>query len=122
MMEPCKRMTVKATGYDVQDGILVHVTATNGNLMEEGCRNIPGACGCEHAEINVLKEMPNPTSMAVSHSPCLNCAKALVKAGVKLVTYVEEYRIRDGIDYLKNNGVHVIHTKDMLGDERNAEI
>jgi dCMP deaminase len=82
-------------------------TATNGNFTEDGCTNEVGNCGCVHAEINLLKKLPNPYHITVSHSPCLNCAKALVEAGIEKVTYYVGYRIKDGIAYLEENGVEV---------------
>lgn len=101
-LNKCKRLTVHAMGVDKDDNV---EHARNGNRTK--CKGIPGKCGCIHAEINLLKKMPNPTMVVVSHSPCLECAKALVSAKVALVRYLTEYRIRDGIDYLKENGVDV---------------
>lgn len=98
----CKRMTVYAVGIDEDYNM---VRTRNGNYGE--CENIPGACGCMHAEIRLLSRMPNPVIVYVSHSPCLNCAKALVKAGVNVVYYTEPYRILDGINHLEENGVQV---------------
>lgn len=102
-MKPCKRMKVVAIGVK-EETIEV---AENGNYTEEGCKNIVGGCGCIHAEANLLKKMSNPDMVIVSHSPCLNCSKLLVEAGVKKVVYYLEYRIKDGIEYLKANGVEV---------------
>lgn len=103
-MNKCKRMTVYAyaNGY----------SARNGNDNE--CTNIPGQCGCTHAEINLLKIVPNPKEVHITHSPCLNCAKALFIAGTKLVTYDESYRLTEGVEYLKANGVIVEQTNDYL--------
>lgn len=98
----CKRMTVHAVGIDNEYNI---VKTRNGNYGE--CKNVPGECGCTHAEIQLLSHMINPVMVYVSHSPCLNCARELVKAGVKYVHYNEPYRIPDGVEYLKNNGVTV---------------
>ncbi|UAV84384.1 putative cytidine deaminase [Bacillus phage phi18] len=98
----CKRMTVHAVGLDKDYNI---VKTRNGNYGE--CKNVPGACGCTHAEIQLLSHMVNPVMVYVSHSPCLNCARELVKAGVKYVHYSEPYRIADGIEYLESNGVTV---------------
>ncbi|WIT25853.1 hypothetical protein [Bacillus phage SPO1L1] len=98
----CKRMTVYAVGLDKDYSI---VKTRNGNYGE--CKNIPGACGCTHAEIQLLSHMSNPVMVYISHSPCLNCAKELVKAGVKYVYYDDMYRLVEGIGYLKDNGVVV---------------
>lgn len=103
-MKSCKRMTVSAIGTDYYG---YRAFATNGNFTEAGCTNEVGRCGCIHAEINLLQIIPNPKIVDVSHSPCLDCAKALVEAGVMVINYEEEYRIKDGIHFLQNNGVQV---------------
>lgn len=96
----CKRATVYATGIRGTE----IVSARNGN-ESDSCTEIPGKCGCIHAEINLLKKMPNPIEVVITMSPCLNCAKALVDAGVKKVSYLNDYRLLDGLNYLKDNGV-----------------
>lgn len=101
-MSSCKRMLVKAVGINATDMQFAI------NYNESECKNIPGACGCIHAEEALLKKMPNPVIVNVTHSPCLKCAKLLVEHKVKRVLYLNEYRIKDGIEYLKANGVEVI--------------
>ena len=103
-MNKCKRMEVKAVGI----GQTVEF-AMNGNKGE--CNNIPGKCGCTHAEEELLKKIENPTVVFITHSPCLNCAKLLLKSGVRQVLYNEEYRILDGVSYLRENGVKVSKIK-----------
>lgn len=102
-MNPCKRMMVHAIGID-QYGSVEY--ATNGNLSD--CKNIPGECGCLHAEDNLLKKMPNPVYVSLSHAPCFNCATLLIKAGVTSVSYLKSYRLPHGVYHLEINGVHVI--------------
>jgi deoxycytidylate deaminase len=108
-------MKVTAFGVD-KDGNIA--SASNGNHTEKGCTNEVGRCGCTHAETNLLKKMPNPISVTISHSPCINCATALFKAGVTQVIYDEEYRIKNGIDYLKARGVEVFQIKEGTLHER----
>ena len=99
-------MTVHALGITKDKQIAY---ATNGNEAE--CTNNVGNCGCIHAEIALLKKLPNPEIVLVSHSPCLNCAKALVQANVKKVRYHIPYRLTEGIEYLKEQGVDIAITK-----------
>jgi deoxycytidylate deaminase len=94
-------MTVTAMGIK---GNKLH-TATNYNTSE--CSNIPGKCGCIHAEI-ALFEKVIPEILIVSHSPCEDCARAIIKHGIKVVLYKEEYRIKDGLMLLVVNGVSVV--------------
>lgn len=101
-LSTCKRMTVEAIGIDAYGFSRI---ARNGNDGE--CTGEQGKCGCIHAEIQLLNMMPNPVMMVVSHAPCLHCAKAIVNAGVRIVTYFKPYRLTDGIEYLTSNGVEV---------------
>jgi deoxycytidylate deaminase len=100
-MNLCTRLFVQAIGIDrleLEWGI-------NHNLTQ--CTGETGNCGCIHAEEHLLSKMPNPEIVILSHSPCLNCAKLLVQAGVREVRYIKEYRIRTGIDCLKEHGIEV---------------
>lgn len=109
-MNPCKRYDVFAIGI-TPDGEVFH--ARNGNESE--CKNVPGACGCIHAEENLLKGNKNITTVFLSHSPCLECARRLYYANVQTVIYLNEYRIREGIDYLKRCRVNIVQfTPDMV--------
>ena len=64
-----------------------------------------------HAESNAIAKVARTTSSAegstlyVSLSPCYDCAKLIYQAGVVRVVYNEEYRSRDGIDFLLDCGV-----------------
>ena len=64
-----------------------------------------------HAESNAIAKVARTTSSAegstlyVSLSPCYDCAKLIHQAGVVRVVYNEEYRSRDGIDFLLDCGV-----------------
>lgn len=59
-----------------------------------------------HAELNALGKCleqglsAKGATVYLTASPCIECAKLLVRAKVKRVVYESEYRIRDGIDYL----------------------
>lgn len=43
--------------------------------------------------------------MHITHAPCLDCAKLIISAGIKKVTYSEFYRSTSGIDLLVAAGV-----------------
>lgn len=64
-----------------------------------------------HAEANAITKVAqsgNSSSGAtlyVTASPCLECAKLIIQAGIVRVVYAEEYRIRDGLDLLARAGV-----------------
>ena len=42
-----------------------------------------------------------------THSPCKECSKMLVQAGIKRVVYIEDYKDRDGIEFLLESNVAV---------------
>jgi dCMP deaminase len=44
----------------------------------------------------------------VTHSPCIFCAKLMISAGIKKVVYCHEYRSREGLELLREFGVHVV--------------
>jgi dCMP deaminase len=66
-----------------------------------------------HAELQALGKCleqglsTRGASMFVTLSPCLECAKLLVRAGVARVVYRDSYRKTDGIDYLRRYNVEV---------------
>ena len=49
--------------------------------------------------------------MYVTASPCIECAKLIIQAGIKRVVYSEHYRLEDGIELLKRAGIEVIYTE-----------
>lgn len=71
-----------------------------------------------HAELNALGKCleeglsAKGSSVYVTLSPCLECAKLLVRARVSRVIYLTEYRITEGLDYLKKYNVEVVKYED----------
>lgn len=113
-MNKCKRMTVTAIGIK---GKYIQ-KATNYNISE--CKNIPGQCGCIHAEIALLRKI-NPKIIIISHSPCINCAKAIIKSDTQIVIYENEYRVKDGIKFLEQKGIKCIGLEQKKPVERLTE-
>lgn len=66
-----------------------------------------------HAELNALGKLleqgvsAKNSSVYLTYSPCLECAKLLVRAKVSRVVYLEQYRKTEGLEYLKKYGVKV---------------
>ena len=66
-----------------------------------------------HAEANAITKVAksgNSSSGAtlyVTASPCVECAKLIIQAGVRRVVYRDEYRITDGVDLLRKAGIEV---------------
>ena len=47
-------------------------------------------------------------TLYITASPCLECAKLIIQAGIKRVVYGENYRLSDGIDLLKRAGIETL--------------
>ena len=66
-----------------------------------------------HAESNMLMKLARTSggaegsSVFITHSPCLECAKLIYQSGVKEVYYDTKYRNEEGIKFLKKCGVEV---------------
>ena len=70
-----------------------------------------------HAEANAITKIARSNNssdgatMYVTASPCIECAKLIIQAGIKRVVYSEHYRLEDGIELLKRAGIEVIYTE-----------
>jgi len=64
-----------------------------------------------HAEANAITKVARSnnssegSTLYVTASPCVECAKLIIQAGIRKVVFSELYRITDGIDLLKRAGV-----------------
>lgn len=69
--------------------------------------------GLVHAEMNVIAfAAKNGVStkeciMVITHSPCYECSKLIIQAGISKVFYETEYRLTEGLDFLRDCGVEV---------------
>ena len=68
-----------------------------------------------HAEANAITKLAlsennsDGDTLYVTASPCIECAKLIIQAGIKRVVYGEKYRLEDGINLLKRAGIDVIY-------------
>ena len=46
-------------------------------------------------------------TLYVTASPCMECSKLIIQAGIKRVVYKDEYRLTDGVDLLRRAGIEV---------------
>lgn len=66
-----------------------------------------------HAEANAITKIARSgnnsdgATLYVTASPCIECAKLIIQAGIRRVIYGEHYRLADGIDLLKRAGIEV---------------
>lgn len=68
-----------------------------------------------HAEANAITKLArsgnnsDQATLYVTASPCIECAKLIIQAGIRRVVYAEQYRLTDGLDLLRRAGVEVEH-------------
>ena len=71
-----------------------------------------------HAEANAITKVAKSgnsslgATLYVTASPCLECSKLIIQAGIKRVVYSEDYRITDGIDLLRRAGIEVVKSEE----------
>ena len=66
-----------------------------------------------HAEANAITKLARSgnnsdgSTLYVTASPCIECAKLIIQAGIKRVVYGEKYRLTEGIDLLKRANIEI---------------
>lgn len=96
------------------------------NIVSFGYNGTPSGCDntCEdlnnstlptviHSELNAISKAAkqgvstNGTTLYCTLSPCYECSKAIIQAGISEVIYLDEYRIPDSIEFLKTCNIKV---------------
>jgi dCMP deaminase len=68
-----------------------------------------------HAEANAITKIAcsnnnsRYATLYVTASPCIECAKLIIQAGIIRVVYSEKYRIMDGIELLEKAKIDVVY-------------
>jgi dCMP deaminase len=68
-----------------------------------------------HAEANAITKLARSSNNSdgatiyITASPCIECAKLIIQAGIKRVVYGEKYRLMDGIELLELAGIEVVY-------------
>ena len=68
-----------------------------------------------HAEANAITKLARSSNnsegatLYVTASPCIECAKLIIQAGIKRVVYGEKYRLDDGLRLLERACIEVIY-------------
>ena len=66
-----------------------------------------------HAEANAITKLARSSNnsdgatLYVTASPCIECSKLIIQAGIRRVVYAEKYRLTDGVDLLEKAGIKV---------------
>jgi len=68
-----------------------------------------------HAEANAISKVARShnssegSTLYVTASPCIECSKLIIQAGIKRVVYGEPYHMEDGLNLLKKAGIEVVY-------------
>ncbi|WP_376782471.1 deoxycytidylate deaminase [Kaistella carnis] len=71
-----------------------------------------------HAEANAILKLAGSTQSAkdatlyLTLSPCKECSKLVLQAGIKKLVYLQDYSDNDGIEFLKNHGIEILKIED----------
>ncbi|MEG1643846.1 MAG: dCMP deaminase family protein [Bacteroidales bacterium] len=66
-----------------------------------------------HAEANAITKVARSnnssdgSTLYVTSSPCIECSKLIIQAGIRRVVFSEHYRLTDGVELLKRAGIQV---------------
>jgi len=68
-----------------------------------------------HAEANAITKIAcsnnnsKDATLYVTASPCIECAKLIIQAGIKRIVYSEKYRLTEGIELLEKAKIDVVY-------------
>ena len=71
-----------------------------------------------HADANAILKLARSTQSAkdatlyLTLSPCKECSKLILQAGIKKLVYVDNYKDNDGIAFLRNHGIEILQVAD----------
>ena len=131
-MDVAERFSKLSTAERLKVGAIIvkedRIISIGYNGMPSGwsnvCEDIVGADGHSiltktkpeviHAEANAIAKLAKSpesgvgSTMFLTHSPCMGCAKQIYTAGIEKVFYKEDYRSSEGIEFLKKCNIEVI--------------
>ena len=67
-----------------------------------------------HAEANAITKLARSNNSSegatlyITDSPCIECAKLIIQAGIRRVVYSRMYRIVDGLELLERAGIECV--------------
>ena len=70
-----------------------------------------------HAEANAITKVAksnnssNNSTLYVTTSPCLECSKLIIQAGITRVVFTERYRLDAGIKLLERANIEIVHVE-----------
>ena len=76
-----------------------------------------------HAEANAILKVARSTNdcsdatLYLTLSPCKDCSKLVLQAGINRVVYMHNYKDTTGIDFLRSAGVEIVKIEDPFNHE-----
>ncbi len=67
-----------------------------------------------HAEANAITKVAKSnnssegSTLYITASPCMDCAKLIIQSGIKRIVYADQYRITEGLDLLNKAGIEIV--------------
>ncbi len=68
-----------------------------------------------HAEANAITKVAKSanncdgSTLYITSSPCIECAKLIIQAGIRRVVYCDSYRLEEGLELLRRVGIECVH-------------
>lgn len=72
-----------------------------------------------HAEANAILKVAKSTNncagatLYLTLSPCKDCSKLILQAGIKRLVYCRHYRDTDGVEFLQAAGIEVVQIEEI---------
>lgn len=72
-----------------------------------------------HAEANAILKVAKSTNnckgatLYLTLSPCKDCSKLVIQAGIKRVVFKDSYKDTEGIDFLQKAGIEIIQIEEL---------
>lgn len=106
------------------------IIVRDGMIISDGYNGTP--CGfeniCEdesgktkpyvlHAEANAITKVAKSNNSSdgatlyVTASPCIECAKLIIQAGIRRVVYCDTYHTLDGVELLRRAGIETVQVE-----------
>jgi dCMP deaminase len=98
----------------------------NGTIISDGFNGAPSGypndCECDnithwyvlHAEANAILKCAkwgnscNESTLYITLSPCRDCAKLILQAGITRVVYLDDYKDSSGLDFLRESCIEIV--------------
>lgn len=70
-----------------------------------------------HAEANAITKVAKSANncdgatLYITASPCMECSKLIIQAGIRRVVYCESYHATEGLDLLRRVGIEIVQVE-----------